>query len=463
MQNAILSLRGNFPVSIFAEILTDDDDVEAIFECPACNEIFGSESDLAEHKTSTHEAAAKLIVQAPKIIAKHTARQAQKELKESTMTIPEAPKFVAKKTGGGVPKRPANDPYQDPTPSTSTAAEYEGPSTSSNASTTGRATRRSTGAISTVSYDEEQMLPDLGFESVTLPFALPPPLPIVEPEMMMYRGESLPATEVARRIANSNHNGKASGAVKKYNYRPFVTITGKSKPSTVDAAEREVDGEFVCPHAGCGNVYARLRSLESHIKRIHKVYLGGSQCPHCGKRLSSQNAIRKHLLSHRPKEEWPFTCVLCKSRFQAKGDLPKHLMTNLHKNDSLPPIGSPQWIDLINRGVDHDLVALMRENGNRVLRGEVVGHLPLLINANAPAEDANNFTFVENPLNSSLVPTIEVVNDKDNFDASSDEEDEEEEVDEEGEVKQNDHEKVKKEEESLVQNESPRRDSPDIG
>ena len=40
------------------------------------------------------------------------------------------------------------------------------------------------------------------------------------------------------------------------------------------------------------------------------------RCPECNKEMSSQSAIAKHLLSHRPKEEWPHSCILCKKKFQ---------------------------------------------------------------------------------------------------------------------------------------------------
>ena len=40
------------------------------------------------------------------------------------------------------------------------------------------------------------------------------------------------------------------------------------------------------------------------------------RCPVCNKEMSSQSAIAKHLLSHRPQEEWPYSCILCNKKFQ---------------------------------------------------------------------------------------------------------------------------------------------------
>ena len=75
------------------------------------------------------------------------------------------------------------------------------------------------------------------------------------------------------------------------------------------------------------------------------------ECPaKCGKFLSSHGAIRKHLLSHRPKHEWPYQCEFCLKRFQARADLPKHYNTAQHKNDpNIPKQGTPEWNALIQR------------------------------------------------------------------------------------------------------------------
>ena len=63
--------------------------------------------------------------------------------------------------------------------------------------------------------------------------------------------------------------------------------------------------------------------------------------------LTTQAAIRKHLLSHRPEEEWPHKCPLCPKKFQARGDIPKHLKTKIHEADNVPDMGTRAWFDLI--------------------------------------------------------------------------------------------------------------------
>ncbi len=75
------------------------------------------------------------------------------------------------------------------------------------------------------------------------------------------------------------------------------------------------------------------------------------ECPEgCGKKFTNRAAIRKHLLSHRPESEWPYACLFCDKRFQARADLPKHFKTSKHINDpNIPKQGTPAWIELMQR------------------------------------------------------------------------------------------------------------------
>jgi hypothetical protein len=42
-------------------------------------------------------------------------------------------------------------------------------------------------------------------------------------------------------------------------------------------------------------------------------------CPEkCGKWYNNKNPIKKHLLSHRPKSEWPWVCLFCGRHFQVR-------------------------------------------------------------------------------------------------------------------------------------------------
>ena len=133
-------------------------------------------------------------------------------------------------------------------------------------------------------------------------FDLPNPIPDWR---TIHRGQIVTESKKSRLLAK---RGQAkSGSIRKYNYKPFEsTITGYSKLSTVAAAEEEVDGEWPCPT--CGALFARERSLNSHMSRAHNPN-ARFPCPEgCGKMLSSQTAIQKHLLSHRPEDQWPYQC-----------------------------------------------------------------------------------------------------------------------------------------------------------
>lgn len=181
-----------------------------------------------------------------------------------------------------------------------------------------------------------------------LPFdlsRLPPPIPIPpENGLVIHRGNWVPRAHVER-LAQKK---KAAKSVRKYVYKPFVTISGQSKESTVTASALDTVGTFPCPFM-CGAIFERERSLDAHMRRNHHPNLKVS-CPECGKGLSTSHSLKKHLLSHRPQSDWPYFCPLCFKKFQAKGDLPKHFLTQRHR-DEVPPVGSPEWIALINQGV----------------------------------------------------------------------------------------------------------------
>ena len=152
--------------------------------------------------------------------------------------------------------------------------------------------------------------------------------------------------------------------VRKYSYSP-ITISGIQLQKTL-AHLSEPDGYHECQE--CDAVFSKTASLKNHMSRNHNTNLN-SQCPECPKTLSNKNAIKKHLLSHRPKSEWPIECPLCGQRFQAKGDIPKHLFTFVHKGDSrVPEMGSARWFQLIDESViDEEFASKYRKRANTCL------------------------------------------------------------------------------------------------
>ena len=77
-------------------------------------------------------------------------------------------------------------------------------------------------------------------------------------------------------------------------------------------------------------------------------------CPeNCGKSFDTIWPLRKHLLSHRPRHEWPYVCLFCGQHSQARADLPKHFKSSKHINDSrIPKQGTPAWDDLMAKSVN---------------------------------------------------------------------------------------------------------------
>ena len=133
--------------------------------------------------------------------------------------------------------------------------------------------------------------------------------------------------------------------VHKHHFNPH-TITGKIMSRTFETLS-EPDGEHICEI--CGAMYNKKASLQSHHSRVHNPNLT-VQCPKCPKMLSAKHALRKHLLTHKPENEWPFRCEFCYKHFQAKGDLPKHFATKKHKNDpNIPNPGTEEFKEVLDR------------------------------------------------------------------------------------------------------------------
>ena len=86
---------------------------------------------------------------------------------------------------------------------------------------------------------------------------------------------------------------------------------------------------FICDK--CSKKYNNEKSLKVHKSRSHNSK-STLECPEkCGTFLTSRGSVKKHLLSHQPRDLWPHQCPLCKKRFQAKGDVTVHLKTRIHQ------------------------------------------------------------------------------------------------------------------------------------
>ena len=98
----------------------------------------------------------------------------------------------------------------------------------------------------------------------------------------------------------------------------------------------------------CGHVYSKLGILQTHWKQAHNPN-AKYKCPECPKALASRQSIKKHMLSHRPENEWPVSCELCEKRFMGVPELQKHFTTPLHKEDEKVKAGSESLKVILNR------------------------------------------------------------------------------------------------------------------
>ena len=177
---------------------------------------------------------------------------------------------------------------------------------------------------------------------------LPPPIPEApEPGLVLYRGKWIKSQKLDRIRAKQAHNRQVTTSKVRTYHWSTASITGRKLGET-DMYRNEPEGRHEC--VICGVVFSHTRSLQVHFVRVHNPK-ATVPCPeNCGKYFTSQGAIRKHLLSHRPEHEWPFVCLFCGKHFQARADLPKHFLTNQHVNDPrIPKPGTPQWNELMKR------------------------------------------------------------------------------------------------------------------
>lgn len=170
----------------------------------------------------------------------------------------------------------------------------------------------------------------------------PPPVMVARKSAPPPSDSAQPCTAAPPLATLSNSSSREKG-VRAHHHIPW-TVTGLKRPDTV-ADMQEQRGVHEC--RVCGAKFDKFKSLKIHMGRIHNEKAQVA-CPEgCGKLLTTQHAVKKHLLSHRPEQEWPYECPLCRKKFQARGDIPKHLKTKLHEYDNVPEMGSKEWFDLI--------------------------------------------------------------------------------------------------------------------
>ena len=120
--------------------------------------------------------------------------------------------------------------------------------------------------------------------------------------------------------------------------------TNKEKPNKVDKAKYSASRE---------KSNAGKKSIDELMSEVVESS-GRFFCPeNCGKFFRLRGHLPKHLLSHRPKNQWPFVCLFCGQTFQARADLPKHFKTSKHSKDSrIPKQDTPAWVDMMAKSVN---------------------------------------------------------------------------------------------------------------
>jgi len=75
------------------------------------------------------------------------------------------------------------------------------------------------------------------------------------------------------------------------------------------------------------------------------------KCVRCPKGFKNKMSLAKHMLSHKPKEEWPIKCQFCAKYFQAKNELASHWVDDpKHKSDPrVPDPSSKEWMVAMER------------------------------------------------------------------------------------------------------------------
>jgi hypothetical protein len=83
----------------------------------------------------------------------------------------------------------------------------------------------------------------------------------------------------------------------------------KSSPKENPKKSTKSDVGEKGPNAG----QKSIAELMSEVVRSNGKFF----CPEkCGKWYTNKMPIKKHLLSHRPKSEWPWVCLFCGRHFQ---------------------------------------------------------------------------------------------------------------------------------------------------
>ena len=88
-----------------------------------------------------------------------------------------------------------------------------------------------------------------------------------------------------------------------------------------------LNGQFICPHEGCGKHYTTEESLHRHLNRHSTIK--EHKCEYCGKDFLRKSECEIHKRIHTGVK--PFECSICNKKFARATDLKIHMVYHSDK------------------------------------------------------------------------------------------------------------------------------------
>ncbi|KAJ1552334.1 hypothetical protein HK405_011720 [Cladochytrium tenue] len=131
--------------------------------------------------------------------------------------------------------------------------------------------------------------------------------------------EAIPAA----RAPTMRHSFSSRNAVSNLGIEPAAvnpTSPEVLPPPPTSPSGRAQEG-VTCPHPGCDVVIRDSKNMDEHL-RTHDPTREKFPCELCGKRMTRQRDVRRHMLSH--EQGGRFRCGWCGADLRRKDNLRKH-------------------------------------------------------------------------------------------------------------------------------------------
>lgn len=87
---------------------------------------------------------------------------------------------------------------------------------------------------------------------------------------------------------------------------------------------RTTDGQFLCPHPGCGAIKRRQNTMRYHILRHNNAFTHFCTETGCGAGFTQKSGLDQHM-AQKHRNESAFTCHFCDASFKVKVNLQIHI------------------------------------------------------------------------------------------------------------------------------------------